>query len=92
METSTSPTDAHTPVTRLAAANTPIDGAPAITACAMLSTEIMPMISQRLLIRSPSGTSSAMPISMPPNDSVGIQPTAAGLAWNSLAIVASIGV
>ena len=92
MEMNTSPTDAHIPVTRLAAASTAMDGAIAISACAMLSTRTIPMISQRLLIRSPSGTSNAMPTSMPPNENVGIQPTAAGLAWNSLAIVASIGV
>jgi hypothetical protein len=92
MDTNNSPTDPHMPVTRLAAASTAMDGATAISPCAMPSTKIMTMISQRLSIRSPSGTSNATPTSMPPNDNVGIQPTAAGLAWNSLAIVASMGV
>ena len=80
MEINTSPTDEQIPVTRLAAASTVIDGATTITACAMASIAIMPMMSQRLLMRSPSGTKSATPTIMPPNDSVGIQPTSAGLA------------
>ena len=80
MEINISPTEEHAPVTRLAAASTTIDGAAAITACAAASIEIIAMISQRLLTRSPNGTNKPTPTNMPPNDSVGTQPTAAGLA------------
>ena len=84
--------DEHMPVIRLPAASTAIDGAIAIIACASSSTTILYNTSRRLSIRSPSGTKNTMPASMPPKESVGIQPVAAASASNSAAIAASMGV
>jgi hypothetical protein len=74
------PNEEQIPVTRLAAASTSIDGAAAITACASISTTILVSTSRRLSIRSPSGTKKRMPSSMPPKESVGIQPVVAASA------------
>jgi len=72
--------DEQMPDTRLPAASTAIDGAAAISACASVSTTILHSTSRRLSIRSPSGTKNRLPTSMPPKESVGIQPVAAASA------------